>query len=225
MSIKQTLRNILAVILLLAPVLILLPKGAIVLYLNQLHTPVLDYFFKHITYLGDAFIILLLIPILLIWRYQYLIACLFTTVICTLIVNLGKRVLGHDMLRPVPFFNGSEPLHFVDGIDIHSKMSFPSGHTATAFACAMLLTLIWKSRSASINLFTLAILVGCSRMYLLQHFYMDVFAGVITGMLSAMIGYHFSTKVLHSESGLKNLIIKRLPNTDRKERQLPVPQV
>lgn len=74
-------------------------------------------------------------------------------------------------------------LHFVPNVDVHSFHSFPSGHTATMFCFAVLLSLLLRKRWISIVLLVLAVLVGYSRIYLLQHFLMDVAVGAAVGVI------------------------------------------
>jgi undecaprenyl-diphosphatase len=57
--------------------------------------------------------------------------------------------------------------------------SFPSGHTATSFACATALAAGYPEQSAP--LFLAALLVGLSRIYVGQHFPSDVAGGAVTG--------------------------------------------
>jgi membrane-associated phospholipid phosphatase len=63
-----------------------------------------------------------------------------------------------------------------------SKFSFPSGHTATAFSMFFLLALIYNKKGVGLVCCLLAIIAGFSRMYLLQHFLLDVLAGSILGV-------------------------------------------
>ena len=97
------------------------------------------------------------------------------------------------MERPVAFFDESIHLNFVDGVDVHSSNTFPSGHTATAFALFALLYIALNNRSIiiSTSLFILAFLVGLSRVYLLQHFIVDAYFGAILGVLSVALGLFF----------------------------------
>lgn len=73
-----------------------------------------------------------------------------------------------------------------------SDHSFPSGHTAAAFAAAFALFLYHK-RAGSAALI-LAILMGFSRLYLFVHFPSDVIAGALLGLIFGFIGYKFALR-------------------------------
>src|SRR4030095_15579774 len=57
--------------------------------------------------------------------------------------------------------------------------SFPSGHTASSFACAWVLSTYWPRRAPLF--FTLASIVGLSRIYVGAHYPGDVLSGAIAG--------------------------------------------
>ena len=82
-----------------------------------------------------------------------------------------------------------------------SDHSFPSGHTAAAFAAAFALFLCHK-RAGSAALI-LAVLMGFSRLYLFVHFPSDVIAGALLGLSFGFIGYRFAFR--------RN---KKAPNTE-----------
>ncbi len=87
------------------------------------------------------------------------------------------------MSRPKVFFQDID-LHFVEGVSIHSRYSFPSGHTLTAFSLATLLVFLFpKQKMLAIVAFICSLLVGISRIYLAQHFFKDVYAGALMGTL------------------------------------------
>lgn len=84
-----------------------------------------------------------------------------------------------------------------------SDHSFPSGHTAAAFAAAFALFLYHK-RAGSAALI-LAVLMGFSRLYLFVHFPSDVIAGALFGLIFGFMGYRFAfrrnTKAPNTENG------------------------
>jgi undecaprenyl-diphosphatase len=64
------------------------------------------------------------------------------------------------------------------------QFSFPSGHTAAAFVVATLLGYLFPI--IALPLFTWALLVGFSRIYLGVHYPSDILVGIVIGMLSAI---------------------------------------
>lgn len=63
--------------------------------------------------------------------------------------------------------------------------SFPSGHTAVSFACA--LTLCTINIPAGIAAFIWAALIGFTRIYFFVHFPTDVFFGIMSGVLISSV--------------------------------------
>jgi membrane-associated phospholipid phosphatase len=67
--------------------------------------------------------------------------------------------------------------------------SFPSGHTMAAFGLYAALAFYAKKWYQAFGLFFLALLVGYSRIYLSQHFLVDVIFGAMLGCLAALVGF------------------------------------
>ncbi|MGB0838804.1 MAG: phosphatase PAP2 family protein [Chitinophagales bacterium] len=171
-----------------ALLLLIYPKGDIVLLLHEHHSIWKDFFFKYITFLGDGALFGILL--LLFWwnNKQYIPLLIGVILVQTIIVQGMKRFVFAELLRPKGFFeNTQEVLHFVEGVSVKVYHTFPSGHTATAFAIATLLALIMKKQAWSICLAIFAILVGISRIYLAQHFLVDVFFGSMIGILTVLL--------------------------------------
>ena len=75
------------------------------------------------------------------------------------------------------------------------SLSFPSGHTSSAFTFAMALALVLKNKGASIAAFIFAFLMGMSRIYVSVHYPTDVIVGAIVGIIYAIIGYLIFAKL------------------------------
>ena len=173
------------VVLMVASVTI--PKGEEVMVINGNHTFFQDELFKLLTRLGEGWFF---IPVL-IWsffiRYSLAISIVAMNALVGIVCALAKRVLFSDsFLRPAALID-HQLLYFVPGVEVHTHHSFPSGHTATIFCFAILASLMIRHRTATVTLLILALAVGYSRIYLLQHFLLDVTAGAIIGVSSAFL--------------------------------------
>jgi membrane-associated phospholipid phosphatase len=82
-----------------------------------------------------------------------------------------------------------EKYQWLSNVEMPSYLSFPSGHTTVAFCIFFGLALIIPNKRIGSALVLLAILVGFSRTYLSYHFLMDLIAGSMLGVLSALIMY------------------------------------
>jgi undecaprenyl-diphosphatase len=66
-----------------------------------------------------------------------------------------------------------------------STHSFPSGHAATSFACATVLSAY--APRYRVPFFALATLIALSRIYNGMHYPTDVLAGAVLGVLTALL--------------------------------------
>lgn len=168
---------------------LLIPKADLHLKCNALNAPWLDLFFKYITYAGDGVFAISIALVLMFWKLRYGIFIIVSYLSSGIFVQLGKRFLFADMKRPSAFFEGLADLHFVEGVVLHSKRTFPSGHTATAFGLFACLALLAKKSSYQFFFFMMAVVVAYSRVYLSQHFVVDILVGSIIGTLFSYIWY------------------------------------
>jgi membrane-associated phospholipid phosphatase len=91
-------------------------------------------------------------------------------------------------MRPYFYLKSIPSFHAIPDFLYYEYHSFPSGHTASAFALATLLSFSIKNKPiASIGLLGAACLVGFSRTYLSQHFLVDVCAGSLIGVSSVYL--------------------------------------
>jgi undecaprenyl-diphosphatase len=73
--------------------------------------------------------------------------------------------------------------------------SFPSGHTASSFACAWVLSTIWPRKAAWFM--ALASSVGLSRVYAGAHYPGDVASGAFAGVVISEVIRRFAARFLH----------------------------
>ncbi|MFI5171922.1 MAG: phosphatase PAP2 family protein [Chitinophagales bacterium] len=167
--------------------LVMYSKGAFSLALNKLHNPTADLFFRYATWLGDGIIISSVCLLLIFVKFRYAILTILISFVSAWLVSLIKKF--YDEPRPSVYFK-DDMLNYVDGIELYQRLSFPSGHTAAAFTLFCLFTFFAKNKNYGYLFFTLALIVAISRVYLLQHFLVDVYFGSFFGIFFATIFYY-----------------------------------
>lgn len=164
-----------------------LGKSEFFLLLNFDGGPIADQFFKYITYVGDG---LMWIPILIyiaIRHSSFLITAIFTALYSTGIAQIFKNWILHGQLRPAAVIENLSLVHFVPGVKIHDINSFPSGHTTVAFSVMLLFSIITKNKWITCFLFLLACCIAYSRIYLGQHFPLDLAGGILTAVIAILL--------------------------------------
>ncbi|MBO5473684.1 MAG: phosphatase PAP2 family protein [Lachnospiraceae bacterium] len=159
-------------------------------FIQTLRTPAGDAFMSHITRLGDAGIVWIILAVILLiipkTRRSGIIltaALLVDVVLCNgILKNLFARVRPYDVNTSVQLL-----------IDRQKDFSFPSGHTAASFASAVALYYA-GSRKLCMAAFVLAAVLAFSRLYLYVHYPTDILGGIAAGVLSGYIGYRIVNK-------------------------------
>jgi membrane-associated phospholipid phosphatase len=161
-------------------------------FVNSHHVRALDSVFLALTQLGNGWVAIPLLLAVVGFRYRSraaapLMACVLTFALSGLSNNTCKRFI--EWRRPTEYFARQDPtgalasrLHVV-GERLGGR-TFPSGHTNTAFATAVLLVGLLGRRWWPALL--VAGGVGWSRMYLGVHFPSDVIVGALIGSGFAM---------------------------------------
>lgn len=164
--------------------------------INGNHNEIADQFFKYFTYYGDAMMWVPLGVFCLFFRRKYFIAVVAGILISTIIAQFLKRVVYPDELRPITYLSENFPIHIVDGVKMKRVHSFPSGHSTTAFAMALIMAHMLNTKVWSIVLPLFAALAVYSRVYLGQHFPTDALAGMCIGIFSAVLSLLIYRKFL-----------------------------
>ena len=178
-----------------------IPKGDLHWLLCNRHTPARDIFFRYYTHVAEWFPYVLCVLLLLFGRVGNGLFASAAMVFSSLTTQICKHLINAP--RPVTWFAENIPdirLPLVEGVEMNYWHSFPSGHTTSFFALAFVASILITKRLTAHGLtgvagmlqallFLLAALGGYSRIYLCQHFALDVFAGVMVGLLITCICY------------------------------------
>lgn len=148
-----------------------------------------DGFFKWVTKMGEFWIYVAVLLYFLFQSYRRAIAIPLLGLVVTIAAFALKVYFAQD--RPMSFLRKQglfDLINTVSGVELNGgPTSFPSGHTTSAFALFTFVALCLPyKRAVGIFLFFIALLTGISRIYLVQHFFKDVYAGALLGLLIGM---------------------------------------
>lgn len=136
----------------------------------------LDLFLVVATYLGYGYLWAALALALLVFGTKADHACVLiglgTIIVAVCLSQAMKSLAG----RPRPQFQRRGFHH-----QFLTNASFPSNHTAAAFAVAYLVLRLYPWWPNVAVLYTMAALIGLSRIYLREHFPLDVVGGAVLG--------------------------------------------
>lgn len=162
------------------------PYGHEILYFNDMRREPFNSIFQALTLLGEAYAYVVCGVAALFRRYRYTLLIAVAGLITLPTVYFIKESFGID--RPITFFHNhdlGELVVTVPGVELNvGQTSFPSGHTMAAFALFSVVTMIAGKKHPRVGLpfALLAILVGVSRVFLVQHFLVDILAGAALGL-------------------------------------------
>ena len=169
----------------------ILDKVSFFIWLKQWHHPVADCIAPYLTWLGDGVVYLSLLTMVALLRAscRRIIIMGGSFVFMSIVVQLLKRVFFTHMLRPIALLPLDPSIHLIDGMPLLRDLSFPSGHSATIFVLVSVIQLLSKNKIYGVLLLGLALMIAYSRIYLCQHFYIDVYVGAWIGTISAVVVY------------------------------------
>jgi membrane-associated phospholipid phosphatase len=171
-------------------------QGDIVLYINSISLPALDYPMKILDYLGHGVFALIFFLVVLFFRVDYGMLCFYSFSLVILLTNLLKRIVFLQHHRPLWYLFYDDFDRFISIAPINYLRSFPSGHSMTAFAIATILSYWFRNKYLQITFFCMALIVSLARIYLFQHFFVDTLWGALFGVLSSIIAKLIYDKIL-----------------------------
>lgn len=150
---------------------------------ENIANPLLDTLMKIVTTSGDAGIIWIVAAILCLIFKKTRKAGTCMAIALILVLLISNLTLKPLIARPRPFILREE-IELI--ISAPSGFSFPSGHTASSFAAATGLFIYHKKLGIAALIW--AFLIAFSRLYMYVHYPTDVMAGMLVGILCAVIG-------------------------------------
>ena len=186
--------------LILGIMLLVISKAELHIILCQPHTVFLDSLVPVYTNLVN-WLPYLVVLLLLFYRAGWATYLASNLLLSTLIVQPIKHIVHAP--RPLTWFAEHMPdvsLPLVEGVRMNYWLSFPSGHTTTFFVLFFTLSIILCAENIkgknilSLICFLCASFGAYTRIYLSQHFALDVFAGIWIAIFSTLILYFFLVK-------------------------------
>lgn len=132
--------------------------------------------FSHVGGQGLIWLIIAALAALIWKRPAIFLYVVLADLVADMIAYGLREAIGRD--RPPLRFSEPHPL-----VAVPHSGSFPSGHSATSFACAA--TLAWLTPLPKTALYLLAALIAFSRVYNGVHYPLDVIGGALLGLAVA----------------------------------------
>lgn len=182
---------------------LIVPKAELFLLTNRHHHEAMDLSFKLITMIGDGSTMVMVGIGMLFVKYRYSVVTVLAYAYSSAVVQIVKRIFNEP--RPSKFFEGINPIRTLEGYPLYEWNSFPSGHSASAFTLAVVLTYLLPHKHKHWIILPVALTTAFSRVYLSQHFFTDIVAGSVLGVLLTFqliwwlenSQWYYSTKLDH----------------------------
>ena len=147
-------------------------------------------FYKYFTHVGDGIFAIGIGILVLFFNRKKGAYILIAYVLAGVTSSLIKYFFNY--VRPFHYFvyyRKHYTLNLVDGVEMLGERSFPSGHSTAAFVVFSALAFSTESKMTKVLFFIIAINAAFSRMYLSQHWLVDVFVGSLVGVTYAILLY------------------------------------
>ena len=167
--------------------LLVTDKGHWVLALQETASPALDALMIAWTALAEWFVVIAMGAVISWWSLRGALFHFAAYGLTGGVVQVLKKMV-FDQPRPAAWFPDGV-LTFTANYPVHTAHAFPSGHAATAFAMAAVVTVLAPRRWMGAVAVVLAIGVAVSRVYLKVHFLEDVVAASVLGW-GLTVGLH-----------------------------------
>jgi len=165
------------------------------LFLNIDGGDFVDQFFKWVTWGAEGWVWIPFFAIVFGWFKKDVKLIVLNFLLSTVFTQIPKRFIWDSISRPIASGIPLNEIHTVPGVVMHAWNSFPSGHTATAFTLFLLTIYLFPTKWVFAIGAIFAMICAYSRVYLGQHFPMDLGGGIIVAVMSVQLSIVINQKI------------------------------
>ena len=165
------------------------------LFLNTDGGAFIDQFFKWATWGAEGWVWIPYLSVVVILFKKDVKLIILNFLLSTIITQIPKHFIWDDITRPILSGIPLNQIHTVPGVEMHAWNSFPSGHTATAFTLFLLTVYLFPTKWTFAIGFIYAMICAYSRVYLGQHFPMDLGGGMLVAVISMQLSIMIHQKI------------------------------
>ena len=165
------------------------------LFLNTDGGAFMDQFFKWATWGAEGWVWIPYLSVAVILFKKDVKLIILNFLLSTLLTQIPKHFIWDTISRPIASGMPLNEIHTVPGVVMHAYNSFPSGHTATAFTLFLLTIYLFPTKRVFAIGATFAMICAYSRVYLGQHFPMDLGGGMLVAVISMQLSILIHQKI------------------------------
>jgi membrane-associated phospholipid phosphatase len=169
------------------------------LFFNTDGGALMDQFFKWATWGAEGWVWIPYLSVLVFLFKKDFKLIVLNFLLSTLLTQIPKQFIWDTISRPIASGIPLNEIHTVPGVVMHAYNSFPSGHTATAFTLFLLTIYLFPKKWVFAIGAIFAIICAYSRVYLGQHFPMDLGGGIIVAVISVQLSIMIVQKISNSK--------------------------
>lgn len=165
---------------------------------EHIASDLLDPFFIVYSQVFEGWCVVIIALILIFVSKKKLLMFVVAGLLCSAITLLLKDIIIGNTPRPTKFLPLDSFKHLLADISIYEKQySFPSGHSTLAFSLMALFSASARKNIWCVIFFFVALFAAFSRIYLLQHFFVDIYAGACIGTAISVFVLFLFNNVFH----------------------------